>query len=146
TRFDMGPKEFIKHLMFGKGYDELTPPQLSQKLGLPGKEPLIIDLRDKHKFKLGHISGAVLHPFDDFLRNVLIDGGYLAYKDKPVVLVCDTGHQSRVAASVLADEEFLKVSSLKRGMRRWNRWEKLVSNCTRSKNKWFHICNYIFDS
>jgi rhodanese-related sulfurtransferase len=144
TRFDMGFTEFMKHLIFGKGYDELTPPQLTQNLEGLGKKPLIIDLRDKHKFKMGHIRGAVLHSFDDFLRDVLIDHMYLAYKDNPIVLVCDTGHQSRVAASVLADEKFLKVSSLKRGMRRWNRWEKLVSNCLQSKMKRFHICNYIF--
>jgi rhodanese-related sulfurtransferase len=142
TRFEMGPKEFLKHLMFGKGYGELTPPQLRLKLESPEKKPLIIDLRDKHKFRKGHIGGAVLHPFDDLLRQILMDDGYRGYKESPIVLVCDTGHQSRVAASVMADEGFLKVSSLKRGMRRWNRWEKLASNCRQSRSKGFHICNY----
>jgi rhodanese-related sulfurtransferase len=146
TRFEMGPKEFLKHLMFGIGYDELTPPQLSRKLENPEQKPLIIDLRDNYKFKEGHISGAVLHPFEDLLRDVLMDDRYLAYKNSPIVLVCDTGHQSRVAASVLTDEGFLKISSLKRGMRRWNRWKKLVSNCRQSKNKSFYICHYFFNS
>ena len=145
THFEMGHKEFLQHLIFGKGYDELTPPQLSLKLESPEKKPLIIDLRDKHKFREGHIGNAILHPFDDFLRDVLMDNGYLAYKDSPVVLVCDTGHQNRVAASVMADQGFLKISSLKRGMRRWDRWEKLVLNCRKSKNNRFDICNYIFN-
>lgn len=38
TRFEIGSKEFIKHLIFGKGYHELTPPQLSRNLSRPGKE------------------------------------------------------------------------------------------------------------
>ncbi len=144
VRIDMKITEFLKHLIFGKGYDELTPPQLSQKLEDPDKEMLIIDLRDKYKFRMGHISGAVLHSFDDFLKDVLLYDGYQAYKGDHLVLVCDTGHQSRVAASVLSEERFLKVSSLKRGMRRWNRWEKMVSICKWSKKDTSHINSSCF--
>ncbi len=129
----MSPKTFIKHLIFGKGYDELTPPQLSRKLSSPEIAPLIVDLREKGKFRKGHINGAVLHPFDDFLGDILMDDGYSAYKNSLVVLVCDTGQKSRVAASVLSDEGFTKVVSLNRGMRRWNRWEKLLSRCGQNR-------------
>ncbi|MBW1897468.1 MAG: rhodanese-like domain-containing protein [Deltaproteobacteria bacterium] len=143
TRFEMGAKEFMKYLIFGRGYDELTPPQLSRKIENFEQAPLIIDLREKHKFKTDHIKGAISHPFDDLLKDVLIYDGYAEYKERPIVLVCDTGHQSRVAAGILSDEGFIKVSSLKRGMRRWNRWDKLLYSCRQPRTMRFHFCKYM---
>ncbi len=144
TRVEMGPKAFMKHLLFGRGYNELIPPQLTQKLKARKTTPLIVDLREKEKFKKGHIKGAVLHPFDDFLREIIVDEGYREFQNRAVVLLCDTGQKSRVAASILSDEGFLKVSSLKRGMRRWNRWEALLFRCRRKQNSPFHICSGFF--
>ncbi len=145
VRIKMAPGIFMKHLLFGKGYNELTPPQLSQKLNHPKTAPLIVDLREKHKFRKGHIKGAVLHLFDEFLGEILMDDGYAGYKNRLVVLVCDTGQKSRVAASILSDEGFTRVVSLNRGMRRWNRWETLLSRCgqKRGENKKFYICNFL---
>jgi rhodanese-related sulfurtransferase len=145
VRINMAPGIFMKHLFFGKGYHELTPPRLSRKLNHPETAPLIVDLREKHKFRKGHIKGAVLHLFDDFLGEVLMDDGYADYKDRLVVLVCDTGQKSRVAASILSDEGFTRVVSLNRGMRRWSRWEWLLSRCGQEQGrvKKFHICNFL---
>ncbi len=143
NRMEMRPEKFIKHLIFGKGYRELSPVQLSDEINKQKTPPLIIDLRGKDKFKKGHIHGSVLHSFDDFLRQILIDDGYRAHRNRSVVLVCDTGQKSKVAASVLADEGFLKVFSLNRGMRRWNRWQKLMSLCRQNREKRFHICSLI---
>lgn len=134
---------FLKHLIFGKGFKELTPPELIRQQDFYENELLIVDLRDHKSFKKGHIPNAVLHPFDDFIGDVLINGGYSEYKQKCLVLVCDTGAKSRVAASILAQEGFMKVSSLNRGMRRWARWEKLVKSCGQSRFKKFHLCRYI---
>jgi len=67
-----------------------------------------------------------LHPFDDFLKSVLMDRDYREFKQRKLVLVCDTGHQSRVAASILAEEGFAKAYSLNRGMRRWSKWQNLL--------------------
>ena len=68
----------------------------------------------------------VSHSFDDFLKSVLIDGGYKEFKSKNVVLVCDTGHKSRVAASILSEEGFVYAASLNGGMRRWKKWQNLL--------------------
>ena len=135
----MGLKDFTRHLLFGKDYAELTPPKLSEKMELH-QELLIVDLRDERKYKQNHIEGAVLHSFDDFLKSILIDGEYSRFKPKDVVLVCDTGHQSRVAASILSEEGFVHAASLNRGMRRWNRWQNLLRNQEVFQQKKLHCC------
>ncbi len=144
VRFEMGVSAFLNHLFFGKGYKEISPFQLGEKLATQENEPLIVDLREHDRFKKGHICSAILHPFDDFLREIIVEEGYGDYKNRSIILVCDTGQKSRVAASILSDEGFLKVFSLNRGMRRWNRWQKLLSHCGQKQNNKFHICSIIY--
>ena len=121
----MDLKDFIRHLLFGKDYIKLTPPKLSEKKEF-NPDLVIVDLRDDHKYKQNHITGAVSHSFDDFLKSVLINGDYREFRSKDVVLVCDTGHQSRVAASILSEEGFVFAASLNGGMRRWKKWQNLL--------------------
>ncbi len=141
-RFKMAPMTFFKHLLFGKGYTNYTPLQLERVLK---KNPrtLVIDLREKKSFTRMHIPGAILHPFDDFIGNVLMDDGYKANKAQSIILVCDTGQKSRVAASILLEEGFNKVISLKRGMRRWRRWEKLKQSCLERNSIGMYVCGSI---
>ncbi len=43
--------------------------------------------------------------------------------DEDIVLVCDTGHMSRVAAEIMGEDEgFARVFSLRGGMKAWERW------------------------
>lgn len=142
VKMEMGLKDFMGLLLFGKGYIELTPPSLSEQIKR-NPDLLIVDLRDRKKFKNHHISGAVSHPFDNFLKSILVDRGYREFKGKKLVLVCDTGHQSRVAASILAAEGFKNVSSLNRGIRRWEKWQNLLLTCQKFKNNRIHICKLI---
>ncbi len=142
VKMEMGMKEFIRHLLFGKGYYELTPPTLSEWMAL-NPDLLIVDLRDEEKYEKGHIEGAVPSPFDNFLKSILVDGEYGEFKEKKLTLVCDTGHKSRVAADILAEEGFVKAYSLKRGMRRWNRWRRLVDIHKRALNKRFHLLKLV---
>ncbi len=141
-RFKMAPMTFFKHLLFGKGYKNITPPQLERVLK---KDPrtLVIDLREKKSFARMHIPGAILHPFDDFIGNILMDNGYQACKDQSITLICDTGQKSRVAASILLEEGFNNVISLKRGMRRWRRWEKLKQGCLEGNSIGMYFCGSI---
>lgn len=99
--------------------------RLNKKKALQ-QDLLIVDLRDARKYELSHIKGAVSHTFDDFLKSILVEGEYSGYKQKEVVLICDTGHLSRVAAGILSEEGFVRAVSLNRGMRRWNRWQNLL--------------------
>ncbi len=124
---DLG--EFMKILLLGKGYKELTPAQLSEKINSSHSDLVIIDLRETEKFQKDGISRAISDPFDDLLRGVLLDQKYTDDLDKEIMLICDTGQKSRVAGSILADEKFKHIYSIKGGMRRWNRWQRLVSGC-----------------
>lgn len=126
-RFEMDFREFIKHLFLGKGYANITPPQLSEKIKEGKNEISIIDLRESKKFRNSHIQNAVSNVFDHFLKEVLVDGKYMDDLDREIILVCDTGHMSRVAGALLAEEGFRKILSLKGGMRRWNNWQELIS-------------------
>ncbi len=128
-KFSLDFVEFMKRLLWGEGYYELTPPQLSEKLQNGNLNTLIVDLRENERFEKNHIEGSISNPFDDFLGDVLVKEKYYDYLEKEIFLVCDTGHMSRVAGSVLADEGFKKVYSLKRGMRRWQRWQNLLTFC-----------------
>jgi rhodanese-related sulfurtransferase len=134
-RVEMGPIEFLKQLFWGKGYVSITPPQLSEKMEQVGNDLLIIDLREGEQFEKSRIDSAIWSPFDGFLKNVLVDQEYDDYLDKEIVLVCDTGHMSRVAGAVLAEEGFERIFSLSRGMRRWNRWQKMLTQHSRLSQK-----------
>jgi rhodanese-related sulfurtransferase len=134
-KFELDFVEIFKYLLWGKGYYQLTPPQLTEKLKNKELNSLIIDLREKEQYEKNHIEGSISIPFDDFFRSVFIEQKYSAYIEKDIVLVCDTGHMSRVAGSVLAEEGFKKVYSLKRGMRRWRRWQNLVKFCANLQSK-----------
>ena len=141
-RFEMDIVEFLKRLFLSKGYNNITPPQFSEKLDKRG-EVLVIDLRERERFEKGHIETAISNPFDAFLKSVLVDQKYADYYDKELVLVCDTGHMSLVAGAILAEEGFKKVYSLSRGMRRWKRWQNILTQCNNlkyEKNSLFASC------
>ncbi|MCP4754378.1 MAG: rhodanese-like domain-containing protein [Proteobacteria bacterium] len=127
NRLEMDFFEFVKHLFFGKGYQELTPPQLTARIKKNAAIPHIVDLREAKNFEKSGIQGAVSHPFDDLLRSILVDQKYTEYHEKEIVLACDTGQKSRVAASILAEEGFKNIYNLKGGMRRWQRWQQLLN-------------------
>jgi len=139
TEMEMGLKDFIRRLILGTGDVQLTPPELSEKIALH-QDLMIVDLRNKRKYQQHHIKEAVSHPFDDFLKSILIDGNYEDFKTKELVLVCDTGQQSRVAADILSEEGFVHVSSLNRGMRRWIKWQNLLRVQKRFQHKKLHCC------
>ena len=140
---EMGPKEFISKLFRARGFALLTPPNY-ETLERKSTDLLTVDLREKHQFDAGHLPGAVSHPFDDFLGAVLMEGGYRESQSSPVVLVCDTGHMSRVAAGILWEAGFKKVYSISRGMRRMNRWERIKMRHNRSKGFRCSVCIDIF--
>jgi len=123
--WNLDPVEIIKHILFGKGYVNLTPPQLSRIMGHQAGGGQVIDLRESRKYREKHIQFAVSKPIDDFLKEIY-EGKYLPdASDQKIILVCDTGQLSRYAASVMSEEGFTRVYSLKGGMRRWNRWQRL---------------------
>ena len=120
---DLG--KIIKYMIIGKGYTNLTPPQTSHLLSENEDNVRIVDLRETETYEKNHINGSISRPIDDFLKEIF-EGTYSSKKtDLKIVLVCDTGQLSKVAAAIMAEEGFTQVYSIKGGMRRWNRWMKL---------------------
>jgi len=120
---DLG--EIIKYMIMGKGYTNLTPPQTSRLLLENEDDVRIVDLRETETYEKNHINGSISRPIDDFLKEIF-EGTYSSSKtDLKIVLVCDTGQLSKVAAAIMTEEGFTQVYSIKGGMRRWNRWMKL---------------------
>ncbi len=117
--------KIIKYMIIGKGYTNLTPPQTSRLLLEDEDNVRIVDLRETENYEKTHINGSISRPIDYFLKEIF-EGTYSFNKtDLKIVLVCDTGHLSKVAAAIMTEEGFTQVYSIKGGMRRWNRWMKL---------------------
>lgn len=120
---DLG--KIIKYMIIGKGYTNLTPPQTSRLLLEDEDNVRIVDLRETETYEKNHINGSISRPIDDFLQEIF-EGTYSSNRtDLKIVLVCDTGQLSKVAAAIMTEEGFTQVYSIKGGMRRWNRWMKL---------------------
>ena len=76
----------------------------------------ILDVRTPAEFdgELGHLPGARLIPLDD-LRDRLSE----IERDKPVVVVCQTGKRSALATSILHQAGVTQAASMAGGMVRW---------------------------
>lgn len=121
AKIDMSFLEFTKRLLKGGGYKNLSPPALEDMLIHKPQNLTLVDLRDKPEIKKFEIPNAVSSPFNDFLKQVVVDKRYSPHD--PIALICDTGHMSRVAANILVeDEDFTHVYNLKGGTKNWEQW------------------------
>lgn len=93
-------------------YDRITPAQLATRLEQAPVE--IVDVRTESEWNAGHVPGAALAPLGRVAST---------YRDRPrdtpLVLVCQTGSRSGIAASVLASLGFTNVANLKGGTVAW---------------------------
>jgi len=76
---------------------------------------VVLDVREQHEFRSGHIPGALHIPLGE-LRRRLRD----LDRDRPVIAVCRSGNRSRVAARLLTREGY-QVENLRGGMIAWMR-------------------------
>ncbi|MBI5137492.1 MAG: rhodanese-like domain-containing protein [Nitrospirae bacterium] len=98
---------------FGMG--GIAPELLTARLA-GARPPLVVDVRTGPEFAAGHIDGALPVP----LHTVPFRVGELgAHKGRPVVLVCMSGHRSRVAGLFLRLAGFAEVINLDGGMAAW---------------------------
>jgi rhodanese-related sulfurtransferase len=120
---DMGAREFFIRMLRGRGFSNISPAALASRLKRGVSEVLLVDLRAPQQYAEGHINDVLHRPFDDFLREVVVDDKYADYRNKEVILICDTGHMSRVAGEIMAEDEgFKRVVNLRGGMKQWQRW------------------------
>jgi rhodanese-related sulfurtransferase len=83
-------------------------------------EVQVVDVRSASEFEgeLGHLKGAKLLPLDELRARV----GELQ-DDKPIVLVCQTGKRSAMAATILRRAGLSRVANLAGGMARWREYD-----------------------
>jgi rhodanese-related sulfurtransferase len=83
---------------------------------LMNQNALVLDLRPAEAFASGHLAGARNLP----LEQIGQAGETLKkYKEKPVVVYCDTGSNSGSAARKLAEQGFTKAVNLRGGLEAW---------------------------
>lgn len=77
---------------------------------------LIIDVRTKEEYDLGHLDNAINIPYDQIVNNL----DYLnEYKNKTILVYCRTSNRSTIAADVLHNNEFKKVYAMIDGYSNW---------------------------
>jgi thiosulfate sulfurtransferase len=81
---------------------------------IAGRQPAIVDVRDTHSFRAGHLPGAML------LDNQSVQH-FIEDTDKatPVLVYCYHGNSSQGASAWLAEKGFTEVYSLDGGFEVW---------------------------
>jgi rhodanese-related sulfurtransferase len=83
---------------------------------LMNQNALVLDVRPPEAFAAGHLVGARNVPPDQLSRA----GETLKkYKEKPIVVYCDTGAASGPAVRKLAEQGFTKAVNLRGGLAAW---------------------------
>ncbi|RUT35855.1 rhodanese-like domain-containing protein [Paenibacillus zeisoli] len=75
----------------------------------------VIDIREIHEYKRGHIKGAVNIPLSQLQQRM-----EEISKDYTVYLYCQSGMRSRQAAKILGRNGYANIAELKGGMMSWN--------------------------
>ena len=90
---------------------EISPAQLTKL-----SDPLLIDVREPHEFKQGHLEGAWLIPLGQLERH--IDA---IPRDRDLVLYCRSGSRSAHALEIMRSAGFHRAKHLQGGYLAWQR-------------------------
>ncbi len=94
-------------------YNDISASELQAALE-NGDEYQVIDIRDAASYNRGHIAGAINVPMDSLRDRIDAIG-----RDKKVVLVCYSGHTSRMAAEFLVSRGYDNIWNMIGGMAAW---------------------------
>ena len=101
----------LSTLIRGKG---LTPTEAT--IWINRRKAYVLDLRPEEAFKVGHLPGAKLANASGIAAAIEV---LKLDRKRPVVLVCETGAQSRKALSEVQKLGFLEVGALDGGVQAW---------------------------
>ena len=79
-------------------------------------DALIIDIRAVAEYNNGHIKGAKNVPVNDLASNI---DSYSDYKNKPVLIYCNSGSSTSRAIRLLKNAGFEKINNLEGGIAAW---------------------------
>ncbi len=88
-------------------------------------DALIIDIRSVAEYKNGHIKGAKNIPLNEFASGI---DGYSKFKDKPVLIYCNSGNTATRAIKLLKKAGFEKINNLEGGIAAWKEANMPLSN------------------
>ncbi len=115
--------DFVRRMRSGAEFRDIEPAELQEILTRQTDMPLLIDLRERDIFEAEHIEKAISLPFDDFMHAVLVEEAY--EKETAMILICDHGLKSKVAADILGEDEgFTSVLSVRGGMGTWGKYRQ----------------------
>ena len=77
---------------------------------------LVLDIRKPEEYKQGHVNGARHLPSDQILT---AGDTFKRFKDKPVVVYCDSGSLAAAAVRQLNEQGFTKAFTLRGGFSGW---------------------------
>jgi len=75
----------------------------------------LLDVREDHEFRAGHVPGAIHVPLKK-----LADRVPKLKRDKPYAVICANGNRSRSATNLLLDQGFEGTVSVKGGTVAWS--------------------------
>ena len=96
------------------GFKEVGPQQAVLLINQQGA--VVLDVREDKAFQEGHIVNAVPAPLENLEARL---PALQDYKDKPVIVTCQTGERSARAGALLRKQGFTTLYKLAGGLRAW---------------------------
>ena len=97
-----------------RGIKSINPTQALQLIN--HKDAVILDVRAEGEFKTGHIPQARHIPVSDLNQRLKEIN---KFKDKPIILYCQSGNRASTAGARLKKEGFDAVHTLQGGLAAW---------------------------
>jgi len=97
-----------------RGIAAVNPTRATQLIN--HDDAILLDVRETSSYKAGHIPEARHIPSKE-LKNRVKE--LLKFKDKPIIVYCQTGVQSSPAGNILKKEGFSAVHTLSGGINAW---------------------------
>ena len=94
----------------------LVSPSMAIRLMNNHDETMVIDIRATADYKNGHIKGAKNAPLNEFASSI---ESFASYKNKPVLLYCNSGSTTTRAIKLLKKAGFEKINNLEGGIAAW---------------------------
>jgi len=93
--------------------ERLSPALAAERL-LSNEPPQVVDVRGPHEYEAKHIEGSLCIPLNHLAERV-----QELPADRPLLVHCAGGYRSSIAASLLQQQSFGRVSELAGGMAAW---------------------------
>lgn len=98
--------------LFSGGIDAKAAQSMTQQ------GALLLDVREPEEFSAVHVQDAKLIPLGELEARL---PEIATYKERPIVVMCRSGHRSARAVSLLKEAGYSQVSNIKGGITAWEK-------------------------